>query len=120
MSSAGALFRFSFPGVAGVELTGLIFLVLDPVSARSKGTVLQKVIEFCAHHEKEPMPEIEKPLKSANMNEVVSEWDAKFVDLDQEMLFELILAANYMDIKSLVRILLARPAAFLAPAVLTV
>ena len=60
------------------------------------------------------MPEIEKPLKSANMNEVVSEWDAKFVDLDQEMLFELILAANYMDIKSLVRFVLGRLTAYAA------
>ncbi len=76
--------------------------------------MLQKVIDFCSHHEKEPMPEIEKPLKSANMNEVVSEWDAKFVDLDQEMLFELILAANYMDIKSLVRFVLGRLTAYAA------
>ena len=29
------------------------------------------------------------------------EWDAKFVDVEQELLFELILAANYMDIKPL-------------------
>jgi S-phase kinase-associated protein 1 len=35
------------------------------------------------------------------MAEVVSQWDAEFVDVDQELLFELILAANYMDIKPL-------------------
>ena len=50
------------------------------------------------------MSEIEKPLKSANMHEVVQEWYANYVDVDQELLFELILAANYMDIK-----LAARP-----------
>ena len=66
-----------------------------------KATVLSKVIEFCTHHHKNPMQEIEKPLKSANMHEVVAEWDANFVDIEQELLFELILAANYMDIKSL-------------------
>jgi S-phase kinase-associated protein 1 len=31
----------------------------------------------------------------------VGEWDAKFIQVDQEMLFEIILAANYLDIKPL-------------------
>ncbi|KAJ1448738.1 Skp1 family, dimerization domain-containing protein [Pelagophyceae sp. CCMP2097] len=66
-----------------------------------KSHVLAKVIEFCRHYAEEPMSEIEKPLKSANMHEVVQEWYANYVDVDQELLFELILAANYMDIKSL-------------------
>ncbi|KAH8068644.1 hypothetical protein JL721_6502 [Aureococcus anophagefferens] len=35
------------------------------------------------------------------MHEVVQEWYANYVDVDQELLFELILAANYMDIKPL-------------------
>jgi S-phase kinase-associated protein 1 len=42
-----------------------------------------------------------QPLKSSNMNEVVQEWYSNFVAIDQETLFELILAANYMDIKPL-------------------
>jgi S-phase kinase-associated protein 1 len=35
------------------------------------------------------------------MHEVVDEWYANFVSVEQEVLFELILAANYMDIKPL-------------------
>ena len=35
------------------------------------------------------------------MHEVVQDWYANFVAVDQELLFELILAANYMDIKPL-------------------
>lgn len=31
----------------------------------------------------------------------ISEWDQKFMNVDQELLFEIILAANYLDIKSL-------------------
>ena len=66
-----------------------------------KTSVLTKVIEFCKMHQTTPMNEIEKPLKSAVMGEVVQEWYANFVSVEQEILFELILAANYMDIKPL-------------------
>ena len=31
----------------------------------------------------------------------IEDWDQKFMQVDQEMLFEIILAANYMDIKAL-------------------
>eukprot|EP01040_Poterioochromonas_malhamensis_P005252 gene5252-5632_t len=66
-----------------------------------KSSILAKVIEFCQQHKANPMEEIEKPLKSSNMHEVVDEWYANFVSVEQEVLFELILAANYMDIKPL-------------------
>ena len=50
-----------------------------------KSKVLGKVIEFCKYHtENGPMKEIEKPLKSPNMSEVVAEWDANFVSIDQK------------------------------------
>ncbi len=64
-------------------------------------SVLQKVIEFCTHYREDPMNEIQKPLKSSIMSEVVQQWYADFVNVEQPMLFELILAANYMDIKPL-------------------
>jgi S-phase kinase-associated protein 1 len=48
------------------------------------------------------MKEIEKPLKSANIADAVNPWYASFVTgIDKEFLFNLILAANYMDIKPL-------------------
>jgi len=66
-----------------------------------KSEILAKVIEFMRHYKDEPMADIEKPLKSGNMQEVVQEWYANFVNVEQSILFELILAANYMDIKPL-------------------
>jgi len=66
-----------------------------------KADVLKKVIEFCKHHREEAMNDIEKPLKSANISDVVQKWYADFVNVEQVLLFELILAANYMDIKPL-------------------
>ena len=78
-----------------------------------KSAVLAKVIEFCKHHVDQRLPEIEKPLRSTNLAEIVPEWDAKFVDIEQEVLFELILAANYMDIKSLLDLTCAKVASMI-------
>lgn len=79
-----------------------------------KSAVLAKVIEFCDYHViNGPMKEIEKPLKSTNLAEIVGNWDAAFVDIEQPVLFELILAANYMDIKSLLDLTCAKVASMI-------
>ena len=73
---------------------------------------LMTVLEFCKYHsENGPMPEIEKPLTDTDLKKVVSEWDGTFIQaLDQEKLFAIILAANYMDIKSLLDLACAQVA----------
>jgi S-phase kinase-associated protein 1 len=78
-----------------------------------KSSILTKVIEYMTYHHANPAKEIEKPLKSSIMSEVVSKWDASFVDVDQEVLFELILAANYMDIKPLLDLTCAKVASMI-------
>jgi S-phase kinase-associated protein 1 len=78
-----------------------------------KGAILEKVIEYMTYHNDNPPKEIEKPLKSAIMTEVVSKWDAQFVEVGQETLFELILAANYMDIKPLLDLTCAKVASMI-------
>ena len=60
-----------------------------------KASVLKKVIEYMMYHSENPAKEIEKPLKSANMTEVVGEWDSHYVEVDQEVLFELILVTYF-------------------------
>ncbi|RYG54464.1 SKP1-like protein [archaeon] len=75
-----------------------------------RSPVLKKVIEFCTHHVDQRLPEIEKPLVTSNLRDIVPDWDAAFVDVDMEMLFELILAANYMDVKSLLDLTCAKVA----------
>ena len=73
-----------------VEDTGLDTPVPLPM-VDSK--ILIKVIEYCKYHHKaesESLPEDEKNV-----------WDKDFVKVDDETLFNLILAANYLDIKSL-------------------
>ncbi len=67
-----------------------------------KDSVLKKVIEYCTHHEtEEAMTQIQTPLKSSKIEDLVQPWYAEFVRIDQSLLFELVTAANFMDIKPL-------------------
>lgn len=47
------------------------------------------------------MAEIERPLKSSNMRDIVSEWDANFIAIPTEELMDLIVAANFLLIHPL-------------------
>jgi len=63
--------------------------------------VLKKVIEWCEHHRSDPPQANEDDSDSRKKTTDIDEWDQKFMQVDQEMLFEIILAANYLDIKAL-------------------
>ncbi|GJJ06787.1 hypothetical protein Clacol_000983 [Clathrus columnatus] len=64
--------------------------------------VLKKVLEYCEHHRGDPLPDGEADHKGDNVvrqkNTDMSEWDQEYINVDQEMIFEIILAANYLDI----------------------
>ena len=51
-----------------------------------------------------PVAEIERPLKSSNMRDIVSEWDATFVDIPVEELMDLVVAANFLIIQPLLEV----------------
>ncbi|KAJ9474992.1 Suppressor of kinetochore protein 1 [Pseudozyma hubeiensis] len=63
--------------------------------------VLKKVLEYCSHHRGDPPAPADDAEESRRRTTDISDWDAKFIQVDQEMLFEIILAANYLDIKPL-------------------
>ena len=57
------------------------------------------------------MKEIEKPLTNTDLKVVVSEWDGTFIQsFEQEDLFEIILAANYIDLQPLLDLACAQVA----------
>lgn len=91
---------------------------------------MKKVIEWCDHHKGDPAPSADDDSDSRKKSTDIDEWDQKFMQVDQEMLFEIILvrhrpssphslyctllcfqcisltmvvpqAANYLDIKAL-------------------
>ena len=64
------------------------------------GPILKKVVDWCTHHRTDANPPVEDELKQRSADDI-DEWDADFCKVDQGTLFELILAANYLDIKPL-------------------
>merc|ERR1712167_224493 len=56
-----------------------------------EGNILELVLKYCNYHHSN------KELKEEEKNA----WDAEFVKVDDDTLFSLILAANYLDIKAL-------------------
>ncbi|KAG6004884.1 E3 ubiquitin ligase complex SCF subunit scon-3 [Claviceps maximensis] len=63
--------------------------------------VLRKVIEWCEHHRNDPPQTQDDESDGRRRTTDIEEWDQKFMQVDQEMLFEIILASNYLDIKPL-------------------
>ena len=74
---------------------------LDIPLPNVKGVVLGKVIEYCQHYVEEPMTEITTPLPASTLEAIVQPWYCEFVRLEHVLLFELVTAANYMNIQPL-------------------
>jgi S-phase kinase-associated protein 1 len=61
---------------------------------------MKKVIDWATHHKGDPPPPEDDDFKEKKVDEI-DPWDQEFLKVDQGTLFELILAANYLDIKGL-------------------
>ena len=64
-----------------------------------RSSVLQKVIEWAEHHKNSNFPDEDDD--DSRKSAPVDAWDREFLKVDQEMLYEIILAANYLNIKPL-------------------
>lgn len=65
------------------------------------GAILEKVVQYCEYHLENPVPAVEDKSHEEKRTDDIIPWDAEFCQVDQSTLFELILAANFLDIKSL-------------------
>lgn len=104
------------------EMSVTVKHMLDDVDADSEnpiplpnvsGKILGKVIELATYHHENPEPAATATdgadaaaaaaadAKDQKRTDDISPWDKEFCDVDQPTLFELILAANYLDIKPL-------------------
>lgn len=91
----------------------------DPVPIPEvNANILRKVMEWCEHHktgafcpslhfwpsterESTDPPPSDALRQPENRDIVIEEWDQNFFKIDQQELFEIILAANYLDIQHL-------------------
>lgn len=53
--------------------------------------VLRKVVEWCEHHRNDPVAAPDDESDARKKTTDIEEWDQKFMQVDQEMLFEIIL-----------------------------
>ncbi|XP_033622773.1 S-phase kinase-associated protein 1-like [Fukomys damarensis] len=73
----------------------------DPVPLPNvNAAILKKVIQWCTHYKDDPSPPEDDENKEKRTDDIPV-WDQEFLKVDQGTLFELILAANYLDIKGL-------------------
>eukprot|EP01006_Ploeotia_vitrea_P052723 TRINITY_DN67718_c7_g9_i1.p1 TRINITY_DN67718_c7_g9~~TRINITY_DN67718_c7_g9_i1.p1 ORF type:complete len:190 (+),score=120.47 TRINITY_DN67718_c7_g9_i1:135-704(+) len=82
-----------------------------------KTRALEAIVEYMNHHKGVEPDIVEKPLRSKRMKDVVKDpWDADFIDKigdDRQHLYDVILAANYMDIQSLLHLGCAKVASLI-------
>lgn len=111
-SVEGDLFSVS---IKACKYSGLVTKIVEGKSHTDdiplvgvKSHILTKVIEFLVKYDED-----DHPLKNNNMAEISSEWDEQFIDVNQNILFELVLAANYMDIKPLLELSSAKVASMM-------
>ena len=78
-----------------------------------KPQTLSKIVLYLKYRFVNPPSPIEKPLRSNKMEDIVDGWDAFFIDVGDEELFDLILASNYMNIPSLIDLSCAKVATYM-------
>merc|ERR1712157_332614 len=73
---------------------------------KATSEILELIVRYLEHHKGNLPAEIAKPIRSVKMEKIVEdEWDAKFINgLSKKTVFQIILGANYMDIKSLLHL----------------
>jgi S-phase kinase-associated protein 1 len=64
------------------------------------GKILAKVIDYCKYRLENPTP-VSEETKDEKITNDITPWEQEFCKVEHETLFELILAANYLDMKPL-------------------
>lgn len=68
-----------------------------------KSNILRKVLEWAEHH-KNDLPTEDDDDDKLKKTDEIPQWDADFLKIESGTLFDLILAANYLNIKGLLEV----------------
>ncbi|KAH8254816.1 hypothetical protein KR032_012305 [Drosophila birchii] len=66
--------------------------------------ILKKIIIWANHHKRDAPMVVEDDQNTALRTDDIHPWDINFLNVDQNTLFDLILAANYLNIQGLLEI----------------
>ena len=83
-----------------------ILIPLPGISTR----MLKRCIYFMNYYKDKPFPELPKPLSADDIAKLTNKAYKNFVDLSMRELYDLIMAACYLDIKPLVQLVAAQMA----------
>ena len=79
-----------------------------------KYNILKKVVEYLVHYKDKEPSQIPKPIPTSDLKDVIDEQDFNFINgIDLDSVFDLINAANYMDISSLLELSCAKIASLM-------
>ncbi|KAK0416037.1 hypothetical protein QR680_012262 [Steinernema hermaphroditum] len=67
-------------------------------------STLRKVIVWLEHHRADPVVTVEESANKEKRTDDIPQWDQQFMKVDQGTLFDIILAANYLEIRALLDI----------------
>ena len=69
---------------------------------------LKKVAEYLEHYKDSEPKEIRQPLPKKEFKDCVDMWDYDYINISNENVLEIMLAANFMDIKPLLELTCAK------------
>ena len=62
---------------------------------------MKKIIEFCKHEDTHEYVFLEQPLQNTDLSQLVDKWYADFIDVEKTELFDIVMAANNLNIPAL-------------------
>ena len=79
-----------------------------------KGDILKKIVDYLIYYKDKTPKEIPKPLPSSKLNLILDEWDNNYINnVELENIFDLLQAADYLGIATLVELCSAKLASLL-------
>ena len=76
-------------------------------------SIIIKIKEYLEHYTHNIPKKIEMPLPNKDFKDCIDEWDYDFINCDTETILELMVAANFLDINSLLYLTSAKIASLI-------